>query len=76
MVLTGLIQTELYMHRRWRVAQKFGFRKKWVCVIRVAKTKALISYALTRKLICALVFTYAKCFVSRDMAHMPSTFFC
>ena len=74
MVRTGPTQTELYMHRRWREAQKLGFRKKWVCVIRVAKTKALISYALTMKLICAFVFTYAKFWVSRDMAHMPLMF--
>ena len=30
------------------------------CTIRVAKTKALISFAVTAKLICAFVFAYAK----------------
>ena len=28
--------------------------------MRVAKTKALISFAVTAKLICVFVFTYAK----------------
>ena len=39
----------------------FGFRKKRYCTIRVAKTKALISFAVTAKLICAFVFAYADC---------------
>ena len=30
------------------------------CTIRVAKTKALISFAVTTKLICVFVFAYAK----------------
>ena len=30
------------------------------CTIRVAKTKALISFAVTAKLICVFVFAYAK----------------
>ena len=30
------------------------------CTIRVAKTKALISFAVTTKLICVTVFAYAK----------------
>ena len=34
-------------------AGNFGFRKR-NCTIRVAKTKALISFAVTAKLICAL----------------------
>ena len=29
--------------------------------MRVAKTKALISFAVTAKLICAFVFAYANC---------------
>ena len=32
--------------------------------IRVAKTKALISFAVTAKLICAFVFAYADCWFS------------
>ena len=41
--------------------------------MRVAKTKVLISFAVTNKLICAIVFAYAKCYFSHesdDMAHM------
>ena len=30
------------------------------CTIRVAKTKTLISFAVTAKLICVFVFAYAK----------------
>ena len=30
------------------------------CTVRVAKTKALISFAVTAKLICVFVFAYAK----------------
>ena len=36
------------------------FRKERDCSIRVAKTKALISFAVTAKLICVFVFAYAK----------------
>ena len=39
---------------------KFVFRKKRYCTIQVAKKKALISFAVTTKLICVLVFAYAK----------------
>ena len=35
-----------------------------------AKTKALISFAVTAKLICVFVFTYAKRWFSRDAAHI------
>ena len=31
------------------------------CTICVAKTKALISFAVTAKLVCAFVFVYANC---------------
>ena len=34
------------------------------CTIRVAKTKALISFADSVKLICTFVFAYAKCLFS------------
>ena len=39
------------------------------CTIQVAKTKALISFAVTAKLICVFVFTYAKSWFSHDLAH-------
>ena len=39
------------------------------CTIYVAKTKALISFAVTTKLICVFVFAYAKRRFSHDAAH-------
>ena len=33
----------------------------------VAKTKALISFTVTAKLVCAFVFTNAKCWFSHDI---------
>ena len=39
-------------------------------MIRVAKTKALISFAVTSKLICVFVFTYAKSRFPHDAAQM------
>ena len=38
--------------------------------IRVAKIKALISFAVTAKLICAFVFDYADCWISHEAAQM------
>ena len=58
------------MARGW----KFGFTKLRNCTIRVAKTKALISYAVTAKLICALVFTYADCWFSYEVAHLEDIY--
>ena len=40
------------------------------CTICVAKTKALISFAATAKLICVFVFAYAKSRFSHDEAHV------
>ena len=40
------------------------------CTIYVAKTKALINFAVTAKLICVFVFEYAKSRVSFDVAHI------
>ena len=34
------------------------------------KTKALISFAVTAKLICVFVFAYADCWFSHDAAHV------
>ena len=36
----------------------------------VAKTKALISFAVTAKLICVFVFAYAKSQFSHNEAHL------
>ena len=38
------------------------------CTIHVAKTYALISFAVTAKLICVFVFAYTKSRFSRDAA--------
>ena len=38
--------------------------------MRVAKAKALISFAVTAKLICAFVFAYADCWFSHGAAQM------
>ena len=40
------------------------------CTIRVAKTKTLISFAVTAKLICVFVYAYAKSRFSHDAAHI------
>ena len=47
-----------------------GDYKKIVCTIRAAKTKALISFAVTAKLVCVFVFAYAKCRFSHEAAHI------
>ena len=39
-----------YQNKRWLEAGNFGFRKKVNCTICVAKTKALISFAVTASL--------------------------
>ena len=56
----GPTQTGLYTRRRWLEAGNFGFRKIRECTICVAKTKVLISCAVTAQQICAFVFAYAK----------------
>ena len=70
-----LTQTRLYSHRNWIEAGNFGFRKKRNCIICVAKIKALISFAVTAKLICAFVFAYADCWFSHAVAHTVSSQF-
>ena len=42
------------------------------CTIYVAKTKALISFAVTAKLICVFVFAYLKSRFSHNKAHFCS----
>ena len=51
---------------------KFRFRKQRDCTIRVAKTKSLISFAVTAKLICVFVFAYAKIRFSHVAAQIVS----
>ena len=66
----GPTQTRLYSYRRWLKAGNFVFRKKRDCAIYVAKTKALISFPVTAKLICVFVFAYANRWFSHDADHM------
>ena len=56
----GPTQTGLYSYRRWLEASNFGFRKKRDCTIRVAKTKALISFAVTAKQMAASLFSHMR----------------
>ena len=70
---SGPTKTELYMHRRWLEICDIESSVLTNCCIRVAKTKALISFAVTAKLICAFVFAYADCLFSQAVAHL---FYC
>ena len=63
-------QTRLYSLRRWLEALNFGNRTKRDCTIYVAKTKALICFAVTAKLICVFVFAYSRSRFSHDEAQM------
>ena len=63
---------ELHKHKRWLVARNFGFKKKSNCTIHIAKTKAMISFAVTAKLICIFVFAYAGCFLMRRLHYKAS----
>ena len=45
---------------------QFGFRKMKDCSVYVVKTKVLISCVVTKQLICAFVFAYAKIRFSHD----------
>ena len=53
-------KTGLGNHWRWLESWNFGFREKRDCALYAAKTKALISFAVTAKLICVFVFAYTK----------------
>ena len=66
----GSTQTGLYNYTRWLEACNFVYRKSRYCTICVAKTKALISFVVTAKLICIFVFAYAKSRFSHDAAHI------
>ena len=66
----GPTQIRLYSHKSRLEALKFVFKKQRKCSIRVAKTKTLISFAATTKLICVFVFAYADCWFSHEAAIM------
>ena len=48
----------------------FGFRKKRNCTVQVGKTKPLITFAITVKMVCTFVFTQVKIQFSYDEAEM------
>ena len=48
----------------------FTLKMKRKCTIRVAKTKALISFAVTAKLICIFIFAYVDWWLSHEAAHV------
>ena len=54
----------------------FGFEKKRKCTIYVAKTKVLISFVVTAKLICIFVFAYIDCWFSHEVAQMCNNVIC
>ena len=56
----------LHVNTNFRVNQSTGSKKEDFCV---AKTKALISFAVTAQLICAFVFANAKIRFSQNEAH-------
>ena len=56
-------------------ALNFGLKKKSKCIIHVAETKALISFAVTAKLVCVFVFAYANCWFSHEAAHIQKAVF-
>ena len=66
----GTTQTGLYSNRKWLEARNFEYRKYRDCIMDKAKTKALISFAITAKLICVFVFAYANIRFSHNKAHM------
>ena len=55
-----LTQTRLYSHWRWLEPWNLVCRKKTYYTIQEVKTKALISFAVTAKLICVFVFSHVK----------------
>ena len=67
---TGPTLIRLHSHRTQLEASNLGFKKKRNCTIQVAKTKALISFAVTGKLICVFVFAYADCWFSHEAAQI------
>ena len=69
---TGPTQTELNKHRRLLEAANFGFRQWMKCTIRVAKTKTLITFAVTAKLTCVIGFAYADYWFSHKVAPILS----
>ena len=69
---TGSDTNQAMQSQKMARGLKFRIKKEEGCTIRVAKTKALISFAVTAKLICVFVFANAKCWFSHDAAQMTT----
>ena len=67
-VRRGPTKAELDKYTKKLEAGNFGFRKYMNRTVRVAKTKALISFVFA--FVCAFVFAYAKCWFAHDEAHI------
>ena len=57
-------------HRRYLDARNFKFNKTRNCIVHAAKTKAIISCAVTAKLICTLFICICKSQFSHDVAQI------
>ena len=66
----GPTQIMLYSHRSRLEGRNFVFKWRSNNTIGVAKTKALIGFAFTTKLICVFVFAYVDCWFFHEVAHM------
>ena len=51
---------------------KCSDKEKRNSTIHVTKTKALISFAVTAKLICVFVFAYSNCWFSHAKVHIQN----
>ena len=66
----GPTQTDLYSHTNMLREGKFlDLSRRWIVVF-AAKTKMLISCAVTAQLICVFVFAYVGCWFSYAAAHI------
>ena len=74
---TNILVSDLVRHKPGCTATGDGYRleildleSRRIVLSMKRKTKAQISFAVTAKLICVFVFTYAKCLFSHDAAHI------
>ena len=65
----GPTKTKLYSNR-----SRLKLKEKRDSMYYVVKTKALISFAVTAKLVCAFVFAYANCWFSHAVARISINF--
>ena len=72
LVLTWYGTNQPVQSQKQAIVLKFWIfkKKKRNCTICVAKTKAVISFTVTVKLVCAFIFAYANCWFSHAAAHL------